>query len=40
MEKWVWRTLRFELTSPTARVFLRRFVKASAADWLLGEIWR
>jgi cyclin A len=40
MERWIWRALRFELTAPTARLFLRRFVKASAADWPESKIWR
>lgn len=40
MEEAVLGALRFELTVPTPRVFLRRFLKASAADWPPSGIWR
>ena len=40
MEELVLGALRFELTVPTPRVFLRRFLKASAADWPPSGIWR
>ena len=40
MEEAVLGALRFELTVPTPRVFLRRFLKASAADWPATGIWR
>lgn len=40
MEEVVWGGLNFELTVPTARTFLRRFLKASAADWPPSHVWR
>lgn len=40
MEDNVLDALRFELTVPTPRIFLRRFLKASAADWPSCGIWR
>ncbi len=40
MEDNVLDALRFELTVPTPRIFLRRFLKASAADWPSCGIWQ
>ncbi len=40
MEEIIWGALKFELTVPTPRTFLRRFIKASAADWPPSSIWR
>ena len=40
MEEIVWGALNFELTVPTQRTFLRRFLKASAADWPPSHVWR
>ena len=40
MEEVVWGALNFELTVPTQRTFLRRFLKASAADWPPSHVWR
>ena len=40
MEDCVLDSLRFELTVPTPRLFLRRFLKASAADWPSCGIWQ
>ena len=40
MEEVIWGALSFQLTVPTPRTFLRRFIKASAADWPPSSIWR
>ena len=41
MEELIWGALSFELTVPTSRTFLRRFLKASAADWANNNhVWR
>ena len=41
MEELIWGVLNFELTVPTSRTFLRRFLKASAADWATNNhVWR
>lgn len=40
MEEVIWGALGFQLTVPTPRTFLRRFIKASAADWPPSSIWR